>query len=190
MQGPRLETERLILRPPQLEDFEGWVRLMADQEGARFIGGPLQRSAAWRNFLTIAGAWQIQGFGLFSVIQKASGRWLGRIGPWHPEGWPGTEIGWGLLQEARGHGYAFEAATATIDWAFDHLHWDEVIHCIDPDNAPSRTLARRLGATQGPSKRMPAPLENEVLDIWFQTRDQWHQRQTCTSQGQQTPQQS
>ncbi len=186
MNALKLETERLILRPPCLEDFDDWARLMADPQGARFIGGPMARSAAWRNFLTMVGAWQIQGFGFFSVIEKAGDRWLGRIGPWHPEGWPGTEVGWGLLEEARGHGYAFEAATAAIDWAFDHLRWQEVIHCIDPANAPSRALARRLGSSRGPSKRLPPPLEHEVLDIWGQTREQWRRRRAGASDGQRT----
>ena len=34
---------------------------------------------------------------MFSVIEKDSGRWIGRIGPWQPEGWPGTEVGWSLV---------------------------------------------------------------------------------------------
>ena len=40
------------------------------------------------------GAWVLQGFGMFSVVEKSSGRWLGQAGPWKPEGWPGNEIGW------------------------------------------------------------------------------------------------
>ena len=66
----------------------------------------------------MAGAWAIQGFAMFSVIEKVSGRWIGRIGPWQPEGWPGTEIGWGIVRDRCGFGYATEAAAATIDWAF------------------------------------------------------------------------
>ena len=45
------------------------------------------------------------------------------MGPWSPEGWPGTEVGWSFLREAGGKGYATEAATAAIDWAFDALGW-------------------------------------------------------------------
>jgi len=61
------------------------------------------------------------------VIDKASGEWLGRIGPWFPEDWPGTEVGWGLKRSAWGRGYAVEAATAAMDFAFDRLGWDEAI---------------------------------------------------------------
>ncbi|MFN7783897.1 MAG: GNAT family N-acetyltransferase [Lysobacterales bacterium] len=173
---PELLTARLQLRPPRAEDFEGWARLMADPEAARFIGGVQPRAAAWRGFLTMVGAWQIQGFGMFSVIERASGQWLGRIGPWQPEGWPGTEVGWGLLSEWQGRGYAHEAAVASIDWAFDQLGWSEVIHTIDPTNTPSQRLAHALGSCLRGPGRLPPPFEAFPIEIWGQTRAQWRQR--------------
>ncbi|NQE61948.1 GNAT family N-acetyltransferase [Caulobacter sp. RHG1] len=174
--GPTLETARLILRPPIQPDLDGWAELMADPVAARFIGGQQPRSIAWRMMATIAGSWALKGFGMFSVLDKASGRWLGRIGPWVPEGWPGTEVAWGLLPNAQGKGYAAEAATATIDWAFDHLGWTEVIHCIDPENTPSEKAAARLGATnRGPGK-LPAPYEETRINIWGQTAAEWRNR--------------
>ena len=103
-QDIRIETERLVLRPPQAEDFDGWAANMADAESARFIGGLQPRAVAWRGFLTMVGSWAIQGFGMFSVIEKSSGRWIGRMGPWFPEGWPGREVGWGLARHAWGKG--------------------------------------------------------------------------------------
>lgn len=171
----RIETERLILRPPVAGDFEGWAEFAADPEVMRFLGGVLPRSTAWRGFIAMAGAWQIQGFAMFSVIEKSSGRWIGRIGPWVPEGWPGTEVGWGLLREAWGRGYALEAAIATIDWSFAQLGWDEVIHTISPENAGSKALARRLGSRYQRMDRLPAPIEMDV-EVWGQTRAQWQSR--------------
>ncbi len=172
----RIETERLILRPTQAEDFEGWATLMADARSARDIGGPQPRSVAWRGFLSMAGAWAIQGYGMFSVIEKASDRWIGRLGPWQPEGWPGTEVGWGLLPDAWGKGYAPEGAAAAMDWAFDTLGWHEIIHCIAPDNAASQAVARKLGSAVLRPGRMPEPFNEHPIDIWGQTRDQWRQR--------------
>ncbi|WP_049621700.1 GNAT family N-acetyltransferase [Frateuria defendens] len=175
-QDIRIETPRLLLRPPRREDFDAWAANLADAGAARFIGGQQPRAAAWRSFLTMVGAWEVQGFAMFSVIEKASGRWVGRLGPWQPEGWPGTEVGWGLAREAWGKGYALEGASAAIDWAFDHLGWSEVIHSIHPDNAPSQALARRLGATLRGPVRMPAPYEHEPSEMWAQTREQWRAR--------------
>ena len=67
MLGPTLETARLILRPTSAEDFEGWAAFAADEEAAKFLGGPQPREAAWRTMCTMAGAWVIRGFGRFSV---------------------------------------------------------------------------------------------------------------------------
>jgi RimJ/RimL family protein N-acetyltransferase len=174
--GPVLETERLILRPPSGDDFDPWFEMMSDETAARFIGGTTPRSVAWRQVCSMAGSWALLGYGMFSVVEKASGLWVGRIGPWTPADWPGTEVGWGLHPRAWGKGYATEAATAAIDWAFDHLGWTEVIHCIDPENLPSARVAERLGSTPQRMAAMPPPYDAVTVEVWGQTRDQWRAR--------------
>lgn len=172
----RIETPRLILRPTAPQDFEPWASFMADADASKFVGGPQARSVAWRGFMSMAGAWAMLGYAMFSVIEKASGRWAGRLGPWVPEGWPGTEVGWGLAREFWGKGYATEGATAAIDWAFETLGWGEVIHCIAADNAPSRAVAERLGSRKLRTTNLPAPFEAMVVDVWGQTREEWRAR--------------
>ena len=76
--GPTLETPRLILRVPQIGDFERYADMFAD-ESTHHIGGPLSRHDAWRRFLQMPGAWMLQGFAMFAVVEKASGRWLGQF---------------------------------------------------------------------------------------------------------------
>jgi RimJ/RimL family protein N-acetyltransferase len=174
--GPTLETERLILRPPAADDFDAWASLMSDEVSARFIGGVQPGPVAWRGLATVAGSWALLGFGMFSVIEKASGRWVGRLGPWMPDGWPGTEVGYGLLREFWGKGYATEGAAATMDWAFSHLGWTDVIHTIDPANVASQAVARRLGATYRGPGQLPPPFEHAQTEIWGQTRDEWMAR--------------
>lgn len=173
---PVLETPRLLLRPPALADFERWAELAADAEVTRYIGGLQARAVAWRSFAAMVGMWSLTGIAMFSVIEKASGRWVGRLGPWRPEGWPGTEVGWSLHRDAWGKGYATEGATAAIDYAFDVLGWDEVIHCIDPANTNSQRVARRLGSTLRGPVRLPAPFEGEPSEVWGQSRAQWRSR--------------
>ncbi len=168
--GPTLETARLILRPPVAEDFEPWVAFGADEEVARFIGGVQPPAMVWRTMCAVAGAWTINGFSMFSVVEKASGRWVGRLGPWMPIGWPGTEVGWALAREAWGKGYAVEGAAAAIDWAFDALGWTEVIHAIDPANTRSANVARKLGSTHLRDAVLPDPL-NVPVQIWGQSRE-------------------
>jgi RimJ/RimL family protein N-acetyltransferase len=128
MSGPTLETERLQLRLPRPDDFDSWARMVADPVAMRFLGGPKCRSAAWRDMCMFTGAWIVRGFSNFSIIEKTTGRWIGRVGPWQPEGWPGTEVGWALDRSVWGRGYATEAAARCIAWAFEALGWDEVIH--------------------------------------------------------------
>ena len=172
---PTLSTARLILRPPQATDFDAWAAMADDEIAMRYIGGRQERHTAWRAFLSAAGAWSIQGFGMFSVIEQRSGRWIGRIGPIAPEGWPGTEVGWGLSRGAWGKGYAVEAARAAIDFAVDVLGWGEIIHCIDPDNHASRKVAERLGSSILRQGVLPPPID-EPVDIWGQTSVQWKAR--------------
>lgn len=172
-----VETERLILRLPHRDDFDAYAELHADEEATRHIGGALLRAPAWRKFLQMPGAWAVQGFAMFSVVEKSSGRWIGQAGPWQPEGWPGTEVGWAFQRSSWGKGYAFEAASAAIDWAFANLAWTEVIHSISPENHASQALAARLGSTNlGPGK-LPPPHEDVSIDIWGQSREQWFARQ-------------
>jgi RimJ/RimL family protein N-acetyltransferase len=172
----KLETQRLVLRLPEPGDFEGYVELMGDPQAAQHIGGVLSRTAAWRKFLQMPGAWWMQGYAMFSVVEKSSSRWLGQCGPWQPEGWPGTEVGWALKRDAWGKGYAREAAIASIDWAFENLGWTEVIHSINPDNGPSQALAQRLGSRILRQANLPPPYETVVVDVWGQSREEWFAR--------------
>ncbi|HUQ53830.1 MAG TPA: GNAT family N-acetyltransferase [Gammaproteobacteria bacterium] len=169
-----LETTRLLLRPTRRHDFEEFAKFQADAESMRYLGSaPQPRSIAWRSFLTMAGAWAMQGFAMFSVIEKTSGRWVGRVGPWQPEGWPGTEVGWGIASDRCRLGYATEAATAAIDWAFAELGWSEVIHVIDPNNVASQGVARKLGSRNRGRAQLPAPFAESVIDVWGQSKDEW-----------------
>lgn len=173
MAMPVIETERLLLRVPRADDFERYAELHADEDAARHVGGPLVRAAAWRKFLQMPGAWAVQGFAMFAVVDRASGIWLGQAGPWKPEGWPGNEVGYAFHRDAWGRGYASEAAAATIDWALEHLGWDDFIHCIAPENVASQSVARRLGSRNQGAGRLPPPFETAAVDVWGQTAAQW-----------------
>jgi len=172
----RIETERLLLRPPCAADFEAYALFAGDEQTMRHIGGVQPPPLAWRSLATMVGSWHMQGFAMFSVLEKASGAWIGRIGPWQPFGWPGPEVGWSLRREYWGRGYAPEAATAAIDWAFDTLGWSEVIHTIAPDNANSKAVARKLGSSLLRMGRLPEPHHAHEVEVWGQSREQWRAR--------------
>ncbi|MBB4152401.1 RimJ/RimL family protein N-acetyltransferase [Sphingomonas jinjuensis] len=180
MNGPVLCTPRLILRPLAAEDWEPWAAFHAEEETMRFLGGVQSRGVAWRSLCGMAGAWTIRGFSMFSVVERTTGTWLGRIGPHQPEGWPGTEVGWGLAREHAGKGYALEAATAAMDYAVDELGWDHVIHTIDPDNVASIALAKRLGSVNEGPTQLPPPLQDFRVDAWGQSAADWRARRGAT----------
>jgi len=176
MLGPTLETDRLVLRPPCAEDFDPWATMMADPEATRFLGGPQPPAGAWRSLAMVTGAWVIQGFGNFWVIEKASSCWIGRAGPWQPRGWPGPEIGWAFDRTAWGKGYATEAALCCLTFAFETLGWDQVVHPIDPANVASIAVARRIGSVPLGPARLPWPHEAIVADLYGQRRADWAAR--------------
>jgi RimJ/RimL family protein N-acetyltransferase len=173
--GPTIDTPRLILRPVAAEDFDALAAMNADLQVMEHLGGPQPRSVAWRSFLSMAGAWTLQGFGMFSVIERETGRWVGRIGPHRPEGWPGDEVGWALIRDAWGKGYAVEAASASMDFAVDVLGWTDIIHCIADENSPSQRVAQRLGSSLRGVGRMPPPID-ETISLWGQSAAQWRAR--------------
>src|SRR6058998_3300580 len=90
-----LETERLILRLWEADDFEAYAGMCAEREVMRFIavdGKPMSRFDAWRSFSSRIGHWYLRGLGMFAVVERSSGDLAGRIGPWPPEDWPDFEL--------------------------------------------------------------------------------------------------
>lgn len=176
MAEPIIETTRLLMRPPRACDLDGWAAFGADELATRYLGGVQSRPEAWRSLAGAAGSWSLQGFGVFSVILRETGQWIGRIGPLRPEGWPAAEIGWGLLPAFWGLGYAIEGATAAASFAFEQLGWDEIGHVIDPANQASIVVARALGSHLLKRTQLPEPYTKEHVDLWGQNRTEWRAR--------------
>lgn len=169
----QIETPRLILRPPILEDLPYFTAMRADFERSEHAGGGLDAAGAWTRFATIVGCWQLYGFGMFSVIIKETGEWIGTIGPVNMYSWVGQEFGWATIASAANKGYAYEAARAALDWAFENLEFDEYVHTISPGNNPSINLARKLGAKSQGSVILPAPHEGKENELWKSFRKDW-----------------
>lgn len=142
-----LETERLRLRAFRNSDLDAYAPMCADPEVMKYLGTgvTLNRSESWRSMATILGHWRLLGYGMFAVELKATGELLGRAGFLDPPGWPGFELGWVLGRQYWGHGYAFEAAVAARDYAFEKLGKERLISLIRPDNHRSIRVAEKLG---------------------------------------------
>ena len=170
---PGIETERLILRQWRASDIAPNTAMLSDPGTARYItadGKPITEAMnGWRNAAIMSGHWVLNGFGMFAVEEKSSGKYVGRVGPWFPPSWPGFEVGWGIAKEFRGKGYALEAARAAINWSFATFELEKILHCIDRENAPSQAVARKLGARiEGETV-----LLGHAADIWMTHRSTW-----------------
>ncbi|MDE2184936.1 MAG: GNAT family N-acetyltransferase [Alphaproteobacteria bacterium] len=177
---PRLETERLVLREYRPQDFEAFAAFMADPDVMRFLhGAPMARNDAWRLLASAIGHWALRGYGTWAVERKSDGAFIGRVGLINPEGWPGLEVGWTLGKPYWGHGYATEAAIASMRYAFLTQPVDRVISCIDPDNRPSQAVAMRIGETKGPREEIMIGGRGYVCDIWGISRTEWQRTQSA-----------
>ena len=88
----------------------------------------------------LLGHWELRGYGQWALIERDSGRLVGRTGLLRPENWPGLEVGWLVGREHWGRGFAPEAGRASIDWARDALGAD---HIDQPDRGRQRALGPR-----------------------------------------------
>ncbi len=141
-----LETQRLLLRQWQEKDFEPYAAYYADEETAKYVGGTCNREQAWRRMASLIGHWTLRGYGYWAVEEKQTGKFVGCVGLWFSEGWPELELGYWLMREMQGKGYATEAALKARHYAFEVLSVDTLVSYIHPENEPSKRLVERLGA--------------------------------------------
>ncbi len=146
-----LETERLELRVPVAADLAAVATLWKDPELVKFIGRhPLSREQAWQRLQRIVGHWALAGYGVFAVVERATGRYVGEVGIANferdvvpPIG--KFEMGWIMSPLVQGHGYASEAVFAVL--ALHDRHFPrEVVSCsIHVDHAASLRVAAKAG---------------------------------------------
>lgn len=174
---PRLETQRLILRAFKAEDFEPLASFLGDPDVARYLTGePMSRADSWRSLASSIGHWTLRGYGTWAVERKGDGAMMGRVGMINPEGWPGLEVGWTLGRPYWGKGYATEAASAAMRYAFLTQPVDKMISVIHPENKASQAVAQRLGETRGAYHEITFGGKTFPTDIWSITRTEWQKR--------------
>ncbi len=169
-QSVTIETARLRLRSFRESDLEDLARLNADPDVMRYVGQgrPLSRAESWRQISTIVGHQQLRGYSIWAVEDRATGQFVGRVGPWFPEGWPILEVGWLIDPLWQRQGLATEAARAALDWVFAHLSVEQIGSLIAPDNLASARVAEKLGATR--AQQINDPALGQPADLWLHRR--------------------
>ena len=148
-----LETKRLLLEQWNDQRREAWQSICRDREVMRYIGTAETWDSAKANdvFDGVLAHWREHNFGWRSVLDKASGQWLGFVGL-NVVG-PGVEgvapeeveIGWWLIRSAWGRGYASEGASAARDEGFERVGLAEMIARLQPANLASSGVAEKIG---------------------------------------------
>jgi ribosomal-protein-alanine N-acetyltransferase len=141
-----IETERLLLRTWLPGDLPALAAIYGDPETMRYILSgtktPEQTRAAMQ---AMNDANDRDGCSLWPVVVKESSELIGACGLMSTERSDTFELGFVFAPGARGRGYALEAARASIAYGFDALHAARIVALVDPPNARSIVLLRKLG---------------------------------------------
>lgn len=154
--APTIETQRLRLRHHVMTDVTTMAPAFAS-DWSRYMGGPISRDDLWRWIAAETISWEWLGFGSWAIELRDSGELIGQVGINQPPRFPEIELGWAIFPAHEGQGYAFEAAKAARDWGFDSRGLQTLVSYIDPENARSIALAKRLGAALDPNAQGEDP---------------------------------
>ena len=152
-----LRTERLILRRWRETDREAFARMNADPEVMRYFPRPLTREESDAYVDRIELQFDERGFGLWALEVPGVAPFIGYAGLSVPPFMPGVEIGWRVDSPYWGHGYATEAARATLADAFARVGLKEVVSFTSPLNSRSVAVMERLGMTHDPADDFDHP---------------------------------
>lgn len=150
--APRMEADRLILRPHRVEDFPDCAAMWSSPQVTKYtIGAAAPPQRTWQRLLAYCGHWALLGFGYWAVEARSTGRYIGELGfadfhrelPASVHGLP--EIGWALAADSQGRGYASEALQKVLEWGDACLTAERTFCIIHRENHPSLHLARKFG---------------------------------------------
>lgn len=148
---PTINTARLTLRAMRPQDFEDFAALWREEDVVRHLGGkPHDRTHCWRDFLLMAGHWQITGFGVWGVEPRGTRKIMGQVGFW----FAGRELGDDfdaypeaslvIHPEVQGTGLGREAAQAAHDW-FDRVITGPLVCEVARKDVMGMKIAERMG---------------------------------------------
>ena len=161
-----VETPRLVLRRLEESDAEFILTLVNDPAWLEFIGDKGVRTLDdAREYLRNGpiDMYAKHGHGLYCVETKADGEAIGMCGLIKRDTLPDVDLGYAFLPQARGGGYAYEAASATMTYARETLNLQRILAIVSPGNERSIALLEKLGFRFEKSLRLPPKEEQETL---------------------------
>ncbi|WP_420421959.1 GNAT family N-acetyltransferase [Simkania sp.] len=154
MTAPTLETKRLLLRHWKTEDLLLFAEMNADPPVMEYFHKMLSPDESNQLAQKFQRELEEKEYGLWAVEVKNETSFIGFVGlhlqAFEAHFTPCIEIGWRLAHQYWGKGYAYEAASKVLAYAFETLKLEEIVAFTLPSNTPSRKLMEKLGMTYDP----------------------------------------
>jgi RimJ/RimL family protein N-acetyltransferase len=151
---PQIITDRLIIRPTNIDDYDDCCKLMGDADVMKYIGGEIvDPEHVWLKILHRKGHWDYFGYGCFTIRDKVTNEFYGEIGishfkrpiaaPYSPQF---VEASWTMAPSAQGKGIGKEALYGLVEWDEKHnITKSDWLAIIEPPNKRSSGLAQKVG---------------------------------------------
>ncbi len=164
-----LHTARLTIEPLTLGDAPFILKLLNDPDFiAQIADRGVRDEAGAKRYLEEGplASYREHGFGLWALRPRGGGEALGICGLLQRETLTEVDIGYALLPDARGRGFAREAAQAVMHYARETLELTRLIAIVAPGNAPSRALLASLGFRHERMMQLAPEAEDLCLYGW------------------------
>ena len=142
-----LESERLKFRLMRLDDLDALMKMFTDPETMKYYSGLREREETLRWIEKNRKSYRTRGIGKWAVVHKETGELAGHVGlvPQEVEGEDEVEVAYMIRRDLWGQGLASEAAIAVRDFGFRRKKFERLISLINPENAASIRVARKIG---------------------------------------------
>lgn len=167
-------TERLIIRPLDLNDVDDWARFLEDERATKYYPDLMKvdtDNLADKWIRKAQDRYAEGSFGLMALIEKSTGNFVGQCGllMQHIDEKDEIEIGYHLLPTYWGKGFATEAARKFKHLAFMEYNFSQLISIIMTDNIPSQKVAERNGM----SRYKKSEYKGSEVYIFRITKNEW-----------------
>jgi len=161
MSAPTLRTDRLVMRGWRETDREPYAAMNADPRVMEHFPGTMSRAESDAHVDAIAEHFARRGYGLWAVEVPGEAEFIGFVGlnvpRFEAHFTPAVEVGWRLVPESWGHGYATEAAREAVRFGVEDAGLAEIVSFTAPANERSQAVMRRLGMTRDPADDFDHP---------------------------------
>lgn len=139
-------TNRLILRKFSDKDYDNYFKILQNRNITKYLGN--RKAKNKKEILDILlyfkNNWVNYNYGVWAVTKKYTGELIGQCGYLYVEKSNCPELLYMIDEKYWGNGYAFEAASAVLDFARENYKWKKVIAMIYPENIPSQRIIQKL----------------------------------------------